>query len=142
MKFSIKLIAALSFASVLTLQVHAQEAGLMAQFGGVEKLQKMTDEFVELLLVDPRIMDRFKTTNVPKLKILLGQQFCQLIDNSCTYTGKDMKSAHSGMGLNNSDFNALAEDLQIVFEKHGIPFAAQNKLVAKLASMQRDVVTK
>ncbi len=142
MKLFFKLVAAFSLAAVMTLPANAQEAGLMAQFGGVEKLQKMTDEFVELLLVDPRIMDKFKTTNVPKLKILLGQQFCQLIDNSCAYTGKDMKSAHAGMGLNNADFNALAEDLQIVFEKHGVPFAAQNKLVAKLASMQRDVVTK
>ncbi|MEP7157054.1 MAG: group 1 truncated hemoglobin [Betaproteobacteria bacterium] len=142
MNFLLKITGCLAISFALAAPAYAEQSPLMAQFGGVEKLQKMTDEFVELLLVDPRTRGRFSGADIPKLKILLGQQFCQLIDNSCTYTGKDMKSAHSGMGLRNTDFNALAEDLQIVLEKNGVPFAAQNKLVAKLASMQRDVVTK
>lgn len=34
----------------------------------------------------------------------------------------------------------LVEDMQRAMRKHHVPFAAQNKLLAKLASMKRDVV--
>ncbi len=53
-----------------------------------------------------------------------------------------MKVAHQGLALKNSDFNALAEDLQRSMDKEGVPFRAQNALLAKLAQMDRTVVTK
>jgi len=46
------------------------------------------------------------------------------------------------MGLKNLDFNALAEDLQLSMDKEHVSFRAQNALPAKLAPMQRAVVTK
>ena len=142
MKILVKAISGLTMAAVLATSVHAEDSELMAKFGGREQLQKMTDEFVDVLFGDPRIKEKFAHADAGKLKVLLGLQFCQLIDNSCPYPGKDMRTAHTGREISNADFNALAEDLQIVFAKHGVPFAAQNKLVAKLAPMQRDVVTK
>jgi hemoglobin len=36
--------------------------------------------------------------------------------------------------------NALIENLQFAMDKEGVPFAAQNKLLAKLAPQQRDIV--
>lgn len=53
-----------------------------------------------------------------------------------------MKSVHQAMGLNRDNFNALAENLQDAMDKEGIGFATQNKLVAKLAPMERVIVTK
>ena len=39
-------------------------------------------------------------------------------------------------------FNALVEDLQIAMDKRGIPFRAQNRLLAKLAPMYREIETR
>jgi hemoglobin len=36
-------------------------------------------------------------------------------------------------------FNALVEDLQKAMSERGIPFRAQNKLLAKLAPLHRDI---
>lgn len=44
------------------------------------------------------------------------------------------------MGVTNKDFNALVENLQWAMDKEGVPFAVQNRLLAKLAPMQRKVV--
>ena len=41
-----------------------------------------------------------------------------------------------------AQFNALAEDLQVAMERTGVPPRFQNKLMARLAPMQRDIVTK
>ena len=53
-----------------------------------------------------------------------------------------MSTAHQQMHITNAQFNALAEDLQIAMDKHGVASSVQNKLIAKLAPMQRAVVTK
>ena len=53
-----------------------------------------------------------------------------------------MSDAHEGMGISNAHFNALAEDLQIAMENNHISSSISNKLVAKLAPMQRPIVSK
>ena len=53
-----------------------------------------------------------------------------------------MKEAHTKMGVASADFNALAEELQNALTAANVPFADQNKLIAKLAPMHRDVVEK
>ncbi len=53
-----------------------------------------------------------------------------------------MPACAAVMGLQNRDFNDLAEDLQKAMDKEGVSFPAQNRLLAKLAPMQRAIVTK
>jgi hemoglobin len=115
---------------------------MMGKFGGRDGLQKVVDDSVDLWAKDPRIAKNFDNANLAHLKAMLGEQFCELLGGGCKYAGLDMKTAHTGRNLKNSDFNFLAEDLQIVMSQHDVPFWAQNKLVAQLASMQRDVVTR
>lgn len=52
-----------------------------------------------------------------------------------------MKSAHADMGIRKHEFHALVEDLQAAMDARGIPYAQQNRLLALLAPMHRDVIT-
>jgi hemoglobin len=103
---------------------------------------RIVDDFVVRITTDPRIGQRFQGANLDHLRTELKAQFCYILGGPCTYEGKDMKSAHASMGLQNRDFNDLAEDLQKAMDKEGVSFQAQNQLVAKLAPMQRAIVTK
>jgi hemoglobin len=58
----------------------------------------------------------------------------------CRRKGPDMKQAHAGMDINKNNFNALVEVLQQAMEAQGIAFTTQNKLLAKLAPMHRDII--
>jgi hemoglobin len=54
-----------------------------------------------------------------------------------------MKKAHSGFDVTASKLNALVEDLQDLqqsMDAQGIASSAQNRLLAKLAPMHREVV--
>jgi hemoglobin len=51
-----------------------------------------------------------------------------------------MRTAHAGMGVTRTDLNALVENLQAAMREAGVPFAAQNRLLAKLAPMSKDIV--
>lgn len=112
------------------------------QFGGKAGIQKVVADFLPLLLADDRIKDTFKDADMERLGLLLAEQFCQLTGGPCQYSGKQMGEAHRDMHLNNAQFNALAEDLQLAMEKNGIASSAQNRLVARLAPMQRAIVSK
>ena len=89
---------------------------------------------------DPRIADSFKAHDMERLQRTLSEQICYVLGGGCAYTGRDMKTAHKDMGLRNTDTNLLIEHLQADMDQERIPFRAQNKLLAKLAPMQRTSV--
>ncbi|NEX60089.1 group I truncated hemoglobin [Noviherbaspirillum galbum] len=110
--------------------------------GGKPGIEKIVQIFLPIVLADDRIKDSFKDTDMERLGTLLAEQFCHLGGGPCKYSGKDMKTAHEDFIITNAQFNALAEDLQLAMEEYGVPSRIQNKLIAKLAPMQREVVTK
>jgi hemoglobin len=112
-------------------QALGQKAGLVA----------LMNLFVPALKADPRIGPQFKDTKAAYLQEQLVDQFCVVTGGPCEYKGADMKSAHAGMEINKGDFNRLVEVLQTSMDASGIPFATQNKLLARLAPMHRDVIT-
>ena len=113
---------------------------LYEQIGGEAKLKATVEEFTNAILADDRINFTFADSDMNKFKKLIYEQFCELTQGPCKYTGRDMYEAHKKLNLNNAQFNALAEDLYIAFDRVHVPYRVQNKLMAMLAPMQRDVV--
>ena len=112
------------------------------QFGEEAGLVKLMDVFMGKLLTDPRMRPFFENTDQARVKKHLVEQFCVILGGPCSYSGRDMKSSHAALGIDRANFNALVEDLQWAMNKQGIPFRAQNKLLAKLAPMHREIETK
>jgi hemoglobin len=113
---------------------------LWRAFGEAEGTRRIVDETIRLSVEDPRIADIFKSRDLVRLRRTLFEQFCYILGGGCAYTGRDMRAAHKDMGLQVADLNALIEHLQAAMRREGVPFAAQNRLLAKLAPMKRDVV--
>jgi hemoglobin len=118
---------------------------VLKAFHGKEGLARITSDLVDRNVADPRIKDIFAAADLVRLKRTLSEQFCYILagpasQGGCDYTGKDMTSVHKDQGITARDFNALVENLQWAMEKEGVPFAAQNKLLAKLAPMSRQAI--
>lgn len=126
----------------LHLAASAQTTDVLYQaLGGKAGIQAVMDDFVPRLKADARIGSHFKDTNSKHLAEQLTLQLCQLAGGPCQYEGPDMKSAHEHMDLRRADFNALVEQLQLSMAAKGIPFATQNRMLALLAPMHRDIVS-
>jgi hemoglobin len=121
---------------------HAADDSLYRDLGEKAGITKIIDAAMENFLADPRIKDEFDNINIERLKGRLVDHFCVISGGPCQYAGRDMYAAHKGLHLNQASFNALAENVQFAMDKVGIPFRTQNRLVAILATMQRDVVTR
>lgn len=113
---------------------------LFERIGGEARLKATVDEFTNVILADDRINFTFANADINKFKKLLFEQLCALTQGPCTYTGRNMHEAHLKLNINNAQFNALAEDLYIAFEHEHVPYRVQNKVMALLAPMQKDVV--
>lgn len=109
-------------------------------FGGQDGIRRITARLVELSETDPRITDIFKARDMVRLRRTLSEQFCYILNAGCDYTGRDMTSAHKDLGIQMADLNALVENLQRAMREARVPFAAQNRFLAKLAPMNRGVL--
>lgn len=135
------LMGALCFASVAPRPAASGET-LYDELGGRENIIKFTNELIDISLVDDRIKETFDNVNIERLRQHIADQLCQLSGGPCKYTGRDMKKSHVPLHITDAQFNALAEDLQIAMDHARVPYRAQNKLLAILAPMERDIVTK
>ncbi|WP_394652784.1 group 1 truncated hemoglobin [uncultured Sphingomonas sp.] len=114
--------------------------GMARAFHGQDGIRRIVDRFVASNFADPRIGEIFMNQDKVRLKRTLFEQFCYILNAGCSYTGRDMKSAHKDMGVQQADMNRLVENLQAAMRAENVGFAAQNRFLAKLAPMRRDVV--
>lgn len=115
---------------------------LAANFGGKDGIRRIAERTVDLSREDPRIADIFVAHDMVRLKRTLFEQFCFILNAGCDYTGRDMATAHAGMGVRMRDMNALVENLQQAMREENVPFAAQNRLLAKLAPMSKEIIAR
>ena len=101
----------------------------------------LMDDFMTRLLADPRTGPHFKPADQQRVKEQLVEQLCALSGGPCIYKGADMKSSHVNLDIKKSDFHALVEVLQQSMDARGIAFREQNKMLALLAPMNRDIIT-
>lgn len=110
------------------------------QFGEKAGLVAIMDDLMINLVADPRTRAFFADADQKHIKAELVDQFCVILGGPCTYTGRDMVKTHAKLKIDRAQFNALVEDLQMAMDKHHVPFRAQNKLIAKLAPMHREII--
>ena len=124
-----------------------QQKSLYDRLGGKAAITAVVDEFVARVGADNRINHFFgatvaDTARLRTFKRNLVDQICQATGGPCKYMGKDMKTAHGGMGITHADFMALVEDLGGALDKFKVAKADQDALVGALAPMEKDIVTK
>ena len=147
-KFTLTFLAcifAMSFANMASAQTAApstaKDSSLYIALGEQAGITQLSDDFVTRLVANKRLRPFFEKTNLPNFKLQLADQFCAVSGGPCVYKGADMKSAHANFDIAKADFNALVEVLQQTMDAKGISFGQQNRLLALLAPMHREVIT-
>jgi len=105
-------------------------------------LTRIVDQLLVLVLADPRTREKFDNINIERLKGRLVDKLCDVAGGPCHYHGISMAGAHRGLGITDYNFNAMVEDLQTAMDRNGISSWTQNRLLARLAPMHRDIVAR
>ena len=119
---------------------------LYDRLGGRDAIVMVVDSFVSRVAADTRINGFFTAAasdpaRLASFKTKLVDQICQASGGPCTYTGKDMKTAHAGMKITNAHFDALVEDLVATLKAFNVAQADQDQLLGVLGPMRPEIVT-
>lgn len=118
----------------------AVEKSLYERLGGKDAIVAVIDAFVANVAADDRINKHFANTDIPHLKTLLVEQVCQATGGPCKYSGRDMKTTHTGMKLTDADFDATVEAMVKALDGAGVQQKEKDELLGALASMKGDIV--
>jgi hemoglobin len=121
---------------------HAADDSLYRAFGEKAGLSTLMTDFVGRLKADAKIGGYFKDVKAAYLAEQLTDQLCKVSGGPCAYEGATMAQAHRDLEIDRAAFNRLVELLQEAMDARGIPFPTQNRMLALLAPMHRDIVTR
>ena len=130
------------FLAAASLHAQAADDSLYNDLGGSAGIRRVVADLVPALQADTRINATFDGVDMERLAAKLEEQFCDVSGGPCKYSGKDMTTIHEDLKVNRAQFNALVEDLQEAMRRNDVPSRTQNRLLARLAPMHREVVTK
>jgi hemoglobin len=146
--FGTRILATLALSAALfTVPAPAKDKTLYQRLGGKKAITAVVDEFVSRVAADTRINSFFAQTaadpaRLKAFKSKLVDQICEASGGPCKYAGRDMKSAHMGMGIAGMHFDALVQDLEGALDKFKVSEQEKKELLGALAPMRGDIVEK
>ena len=115
---------------------------LYDDLGGKQGVARIGADSISAYMADPRLAQYFDDINPDWLKPHMVVFLCHVSGGPCAYHGRSMAAAHRGLHIDQAAFDALVEDLQATLRRAGVSFWTQNRLLARLAPMERDIVTR
>src|SRR5262249_32852804 len=92
----------LTFAGQGPVQAAPVGTSLYARLGGYDAIAAVADDFLGRLATDPQFQKFFvghSQDSIRRIRQLIVDQLCQVTGGPCAYTGRDMKTAHKGLGI-------------------------------------------
>ena len=118
---------------------------LYKRLGGYDAIAAVTDEFIARLAGDKQLV-RFlvglSTDSQKKLRQHVVEQLCEATGGPCIYTGRSMKTSHTGLNITESDWQATVNHLVAALDKFKVPEKEKNELLAIASSLKPDIVEK
>lgn len=113
---------------------------LYERLGGRDAIVGVVDQFVTNITKDEKIAHFFANSDPKVVRERLVEQICEVTGGPCKYTGKDMRTAHTGMKITEDDFNALVGDLVAALDTFQVPQKEKDELLGILGGLKGDIV--
>ncbi len=118
---------------------------LYKRLGGYDALAAVTDDFIIRLATD-KTLGRFfvgaSDNSKMRIRQLVLDQLCAATGGPCVYIGRDMKTAHKGLGITEEDWNIAVKHLVATMTKFKVPEKEQKEVAGALTGLKGDIVEK
>jgi len=115
-------------------------ASLYDRLGGEAKVRKIANDILDKNYNNPDIGHHFQKVDMKKLKQLVFEFFSMGTGGPHQYTGRDMRTSHTGLNISEDDFERGNVDVLLALEENGVGEAERNEIIAILNSMKQDIV--
>jgi hemoglobin len=124
----------------------AEKLSLYERLGGVYSIATVVDDFIDRIMVDPRLnanpqVDEAHHRVPPAgFKYLVTEMVCWATGGPQRYTGKSMAESHKDLKITSKDWEAFLDDFQLTLDKFKVPGEEQAELKAIVDSTRSDIV--
>lgn len=138
------LVCAVLFSFSLLADAHMEKPkSLYQRLGGYDALAAVTDDFIGRLATDKELAKFFvghSQDSLGKIRQLVVDQLCAATGGPCIYIGRDMKTAHKGMGITEAQWNNAAAHLVATLDKFKVPAKEKGEVLAAVSALKKDIV--
>ena len=119
---------------------------LYERLGGVYSIATVMDDFINRIMIDPRLNANPKVdeshhrVSPAGFKYLVTEMVCWATGGPQKYTGRSMKETHQHLMITAAEWEAFLDDLQLTLDKFVVPQAEQAEVKAIVASTRADIV--
>ena len=119
------------------------EKSLYTRLGGYDAIAAVTDDFIGRLATDPKLGKFFvghSENSLQRIRQLVVDQLCAATGGPCVYIGRDMKTAHKGMGITQEQWGIAAGHLVATLDKFKVPEREKKEVLGALSGLKNDIV--
>ena len=116
-------------------------ASVFEQIGGKPAVSAAVDGLYERLLADPVLAPYFAGTDMERQKRHMRAFMAVALGGADLYAGRDMHSAHAGLGVTHDAFDRVVGHLVDTLLSLGVPVEIIEAIGAKLEPLRDQIVT-
>lgn len=120
--------------------INKVESSIYHKIGGKAAMNAAVDLFYTKVLADERVNHFFEDVNMARQHNKQKQFLSAAFGSPVAYEGKDMRTAHKHLDLDESHFGAIAEHLQATLTELKVPEELIAQIMTIAASTQDDVL--
>jgi hemoglobin len=119
---------------------------LYERLGGVYSIASVVDDFIDRIMVDPRLNsnplvdEAHHRVSPAGFKYLVTEMSCWATGGPQQYSGRSMHESHAHLKITGEEWVAFMEDLDLTFDKFQVPKPEQDEFIAIIASTKPDIV--
>ncbi len=124
----------------------AEKASLYERLGGVYSIATVVDDFIDRIMVDPRLnanplVDEAHHRVPPAgFKYLVTEMVCWAAGGPQKYTGRSMVDSHAQLKISSKEWEAFLDDFQQTLDRFKVPAEEQAELKSIVNSTRSDIV--
>ena len=122
------------------------QPSLYSRLGGVYSIATVVDDFIDRVMVDPRLnanprVDEAHHRVTPAgFKYLVTEMLCWAAGGPQSYSGRAMDESHRNLLITAGEWQAFMEDLQQTLDKFAVAEAEQAEVNALVESTRSAIV--
>lgn len=113
---------------------------LYHRLGGREAINAVVKDLLTTGMADPRLQPRLAKLDGARCEAQLTDLLCEATGGPCKYKGRDMKTAHTGRHVTETEWQGFAESLMKTFDRFNVPAREREDLLKLIVPMKADIV--
>ncbi len=115
-------------------------ASLYDRMGGHDKLEAIAKTIFANHMGNDVVRPRYEKSDPAEVVRKVTEFMCAGFGGKEEYTGQDMLTAHKGMNISDTEFNAVVNDVILALDEHQIGQVEKDEVLCALWSMRQEIV--